>query len=805
MVADANDQANDNVLISSTGNVILLGRERARGFITSDPDEALPGGTDLTISDDNAYYLTNELAGAYLMMLGGEAHTRVWTILSNTATTITLDQTPDAHGEGADAPYTERPNVSTVTCSDPGAGLTTVTADASPDALWDDVPAGGRCNAASATRGECFIGQDIEIGGNRHHIIDFIEVGGAGNTQDQFLVRGDTTCTTAAYTLRHWNANSTEVPGWVPSGQPNATQRVRFFPHSGDQYIIYSQATLTIPTWNRSDTDAARNTAVEMQAGGTFIGRYFEYGYGGNGSGNGMIRMCPATCTSGGADNAVAGEGVFLDYGELHHGGATINLDMRGWKNAKSHHIWERDSLQEPGSGIGHGLSFGAVQTAGGNNTQNVTISRWRFSRLGDEPATVADTTNNIYPSNLVIEDSVFEQIPWTPDGNSAGGFEVQCGLDVTLRRNVFAHAFSNAITVSNSDTGGICADGVVAVDNAFLGVGYEGAFAVNNGPTPQNTRNLVFANNYVEGTRQSIAKASLVANNFMLNFAQAHSDQSGTSLGAVQSSENVRGNILVGLDTGTAATSTVRGVSWGGFYTTASTRPITAHLLTDNAIFVNNLLNGTSQVITGSSASAFEAGDTLTIAHNYFESLNYGEATPTGTQLLLDMGDVAMTVTATDNVFAGSQIALGRNSAATSLTFTLTHNVTGSRTNTRDSDAACTNCLDSDGNEQTTPLETYRNFRRFDASLDKGMRFAALAASDGSVRGPRVAGVIIDRIPVPEYLKKRGYKYLINNTATAQVDQDGDGIFDLFDNCVPRMNPTQADTDGDEIGDACE
>lgn len=40
---------------------------------------------------------------------------------------------------------------------------------------------------------------------------------------------------------------------------------------------------------------------------------------------------------------------------------------------------------------------------------------------------------------------------------------------------------------------------------------------------------------------------------------------------------------------------------------------------------------------------------------------------------------------------------------------------------------------------------------------------------------------------------------------AMRDPDTDGDGVTDLFDNCVNAYNPTQADTDNDGLGDACD
>ena len=36
-------------------------------------------------------------------------------------------------------------------------------------------------------------------------------------------------------------------------------------------------------------------------------------------------------------------------------------------------------------------------------------------------------------------------------------------------------------------------------------------------------------------------------------------------------------------------------------------------------------------------------------------------------------------------------------------------------------------------------------------------------------------------------------------------ADTDGDGIFDVFDNCVNTPNPDQEESDFDQVGDACD
>lgn len=80
--------------------------------------------------------------------------------------------------------------------------------------------------------------------------------------------------------------------------------------------------------------------------------------------------------------------------------------------------------------------------------------------------------------------------------------------------------------------------------------------------------------------------------------------------------------------------------------------------------------------------------------------------------------------------------------------------------------------------------------------TLDGGLSgnsFGDALASDGDTDGDSLANILVGQ-------PNSGHIYIFSCT-----DGDGDGVFDLVDNCPLTYNPGQEDGDGDEVGDVCD
>ena len=816
MDSDPNDQLVDNISVNAGGAFYAVGLEVARGSVTEEPSEVAPGVADLEIIDGSASYAPGENATAstrrVLMFTSGLAQTRVYDILSNTATTLVLDQTADSHridnsaGAGAGAnPHTY--NTGLMDCG--GVGSQIITGDSVSDTLLDNTGAAGKCGAV--LNGECFVGADITIGGSTFHIIDFTDVG--ASIQDQFKIRCTAgvdcpVCTDSAYTITVWNTPSVEVPGYPNvNGQKYSTQLVKLFPHKGDTYVIYESANITVPAGNKSDTSSALFSYFEVGAGATVIMRYFDIGYLGNsGVINAGFRTCNSNCTTGGVDNSLPGQHLAMDYGEFHNLGGVKTIQLTGIKNFTSTYVWNRDSVRS-GVSQGHGVTLGPQDGSGAAlNTTDIVLDKWRQSRMQDEGGTTGDLTNHIYPARIRISNWISEQVGWGPTAESAGGFEIQCALDFSFIHNLWINAFDGPMAITNSDVGRACVSNILVQDNVCLN-GKGNCASVSISPAPLFVGPVAMINNYSESTaRNGLIGASVAANNFILNWAVGAIEGSANpnNAAAIQDSDLVLGNIAVGYNNGIGNESSIMGIQYtAAKYSTSIHRPVTLARVGDNVVFAPSDLKAWFVAwLNGPAISG--SGEQYIITHNYFESFGFGGQGNSGQSLVInDTTDSGVLITVKDNVFAGIRYGL-RQPLASSATYAIDYNVY-TRIETRATDSACGGCLAEGANGVTTASEPYGNYLAYDARLAPGSPLYSLTASDGTLRGPRVAGIVIDRVPLPEYLKGRGYVYLVNNTGADSVDRDGDGIFDLFDNCAGQANALQQDEDGDEIGDSCD
>jgi hypothetical protein len=90
------------------------------------------------------------------------------------------------------------------------------------------------------------------------------------------------------------------------------------------------------------------------------------------------------------------------------------------------------------------------------------------------------------------------------------------------------------------------------------------------------------------------------------------------------------------------------------------------------------------------------------------------------------------------------------------------------------------------------------------DFNLDPGSPAWDAATTDGDLPGPRLAGVLAQRLPwIPATVLERLVPWV--DPEGDDVDADADALVDRWDNCPLVANVGWRDTDGDGLGDACD
>lgn len=569
----------------------------------------------------------------------------------------------------------------------------------------------------------------------------------------------------------------------------------------GDEFVIIDPAEIGVVSGSRADTetppDQDDTIFFDIQSGSFTELRAME------------IHNCGAAFSGESVNcitvNEIDGSNgtedfILEDYVEISQVAGLNVLVFLDDKDLSIRKFTIRDSSPSDADGLtdyGHGLNIG--DTSAATRSQNLIFEDFRIVRLNDDGVVFSqnsDSVDNVCCSNCSIKDGLIGFIT-SQSGAGDQGIELDC--QVTNLAIEF-------MLLTNVDSGGIIFDGGVMsageittgyirnsiIQNSTLGHGIGESTPLDKDDFQFNVINVI--------ARNLMSSPSTGRINFGFNWYNSYLDgdnsfETCTSGCAANASARIQiwqpGGTVKGLIIVSPA-SLDEAIFIDAGYAGSALAPDTVDI-SDN-IFVLNNASDTSE--SGGFVSLGGASDTqnMTFNHNVCVGFNHAFIGGGGSNRCVDtIGGSPAIHTITNNVSFDCDILGFKNGG----THTVSSDFNLAISLERD---VCFSCTDG-SDDLATGVLAARNIYIGDYSLGPTSTARTSLGSDGLPRGARVAGVNL--APLKKLLPNLEDLPFVNNIR--DTDTDGDGIYNLFDNCVRAANPIQLDTDGDGIGDVCE
>lgn len=604
----------------------------------------------------------------------------------------------------------------------------------------------------------------------------------------------------------------------------------------GDTYTIEWPAVITAGT--KSETTMTNGFMILANDGSTTNLMAADISYCGVGNGSSSIHSCLTVSRINGSSST---EGFSMDYVDMSHmGGAGIVLNDSS--NLTLSHFAVRDTGKGIWADIGaDGIDIGDTQGAS-ERVSNITLKDFRIARISGNGIGFSEGPNSdeIACSSCTIRDGFIGYIP-SHSGTGSAILLTWQAHDLVIDQNFITNTDSADYAININGYSGVLYNATTKIITGYIS-GYVRGNVVQNSVRGGGYAVLFsgLAPHYRAVDNRIPAVGNLMRNNGnmqvgCINNVDVYSNQceqgnatAATTAGSYTYSQQVQiqeyhsggGNVIFG------APAMQSGPNWGGAITyewdnvpyTVDGSPLTT-TIRDNVVVLHPLRDTYDLTLGENALFVTPVGNgTITLSHNTFVgSPNRQTGQTTGVFVLGGPG----TFRARDNIFMntdnGIRTAVGASDPVNTdsdynlfLGILPTQECYG-QSISGGADQGADSCgLQPSGpftgrgaHSVTGGTPGLRDYLRGDVTLLPGSTAKTMTSSDGYAVGARVAG--------PNYRQLRAvYPFLaptvqINNVGSSGLDTDGDGIYDLHDNCDYTFNPNQIDTDGDGKGDACD